>query len=284
MKRVHIIFILIKPFEWRLCPVWRHLNLLLVQAWIQIFPLICHLSVDAQTWTNWKEHRRRRFRLFLPHWRGQLMMTLSNIEATCWTVTMAAPKCQQKKLKCNSTTHFTAPHPYCTRVLRGRRKTLYLWLYGYLGLCSLSNFWNSFVGSSGIWNVSFHYEQQPGKIQCQKKTVRRAKKKGERNPWGVAHQKLRICFQFPTMISENNQSNCTRGQNWQVTRPFPLTSPHSAVLKNNIFFYRKKTCLINPFIRDDARLRSASLPAFLTAVTICPSLPPCAVWRGTGRA
>ena len=80
-------------------------------------------------------------------------------------------------------------------------------------------------------------------------------------------------FTFLQRSLKPNQSNRIEGQNWHVARAPPPTSPCSAVLYNNIFFHRRRTCLIALFIRDEARLRSTALPPFLTAVSVCLGRP-----------
>lgn len=93
----------------------------------------------------------------------------------------------------------------------------------------------------------------------------------------MAHQKLHICFQFPATIPETKSQQSHWRTKLAHTSCIPL--PFSRIIFS---FTGKETCLITPFIRDEARLRSASLPPFPTAVTVCPSPPPalCRVPRG----
>lgn len=76
-------------------------------------------------------------------------------------------------------------------------------------------------------------------------------------------------FNFRQRSLKPNQSARAGGPNWHETCSYPPTSPRSAVLYNNIFFHRQRACLIAPFIREEARLRSASLPPVPTAVAVC---------------
>lgn len=159
-----------------------------------------------------------------------------------------------------------------------------VFVYLFMGKCV---FWSGLVASSGTRNACFHLREQPGKFWWKKKK-RQHKELKEAEGERTIHEGWRIksctfVFNFPQRSLKPNQSDCIGGQNWHVTHSSPPTSRCSVVLWNNIFSHRQRTCLITPFIRDEARLRSASLPPVLTAVTVCPSPPPHAVRHSTGK-
>lgn len=113
-------------------------------------------------------------------------------------------------------------------------------------------------------------ESSRGNFKQKKRRRRGELKKGLKREihegWRI--KRCTFVFTFLQRSLKPNQSNRTEGQNWHVARAPPPTSPCSAVLYNNIFFHRRRTCLITLFIRDEARLRSTALPPFLTAVSV----------------
>lgn len=101
---------------------------------------------------------------------------------------------------------------------------------------------------------------------------------------GGASKSCTFVFNFRQRSLKPNQSTRAGGPNWHETCSYPPTSPRSAVLYNNIFFHRQRACLIAPFIREEARLRSASLPPVPTAVAVCLRHHTlCSLARGTRK-
>lgn len=130
-------------------------------------------------------------------------------------------------------------------------------------------FWSGLVASGGTRNVGFHFLRAAGEILSKKKQrgeLKKGLKREIHEGWRI--KRCTFVFTFLQRSLKPNQSNRAEGQNWHVARAPPPTSPCSAVLYNNIFFHRRRTCLITLFIRDEARLRSTALPPFLTAVSV----------------
>lgn len=95
---------------------------------------------------------------------------------------------------------------------------------------------------------------------------------------GGASKSCTFVFNFRQRSLKPNQSAHAGGPNWHETCSYPPTSPRSAVLYNNIFFHRQRACLIAPFIREEARFRSASpFPPLSLSVFATTR---CAAWRG----
>lgn len=101
---------------------------------------------------------------------------------------------------------------------------------------------------------------------------------------GGASKSCTFVFNFRQRSLKPNQSAHAGGPNWHETCSYPPTSPRSAVLYNNIFFHRQRACLIAPFIREEARFRSASLPPVPTTVAVCLRHHTlCSLARGTRK-
>lgn len=65
-------------------------------------------------------------------------------------------------------------------------------------------FWSGLVASGGTRNVGFHFLRAAGEILSKKKKKKGGAEKGakKRDPRGVAHPTLHICFHFPATIPE----------------------------------------------------------------------------------